>query len=460
MLGDVLQVVGGLAELKKDGKYVAYNAFLEDYERKAEEIAGNPSVGLYGDIISKSVTLCAEKLKMVERVVRQDVEPATVFWLFVASFAITVIMEMLEKGINAEVILNDVIPEFKADFIYGYSYIETRAHTVLVYSASKAGNIISRINGLIHSEEERKSVFKSLKAYLREVNYPFDIRYPVVRERGVFGGKWRSLIVFGYPEASRGYERILTPGGVSTLFRRMASVLYMEFMVSEDGKSMLLVLNVRSSKLKRGNRLYRVVNSIVEHFVGVSLEELLASKEKIYSIPAEKLVRGIREALEGVPRRKLDEELKKFREGLVEEALRIVKSEPLQYRDKLSRFISSLELSRLYLRVMLGRRVLMKLEVEYMSIDSEDLLPYPGIKVLSKDIRNIADKIGETFHHPKLKFIVGVSLKGKIEDYGEPSIIEFTSEDNVFFHNMTREYVTELSYVLWKAANKITENIE
>ncbi|WFO74920.1 hypothetical protein J4526_07560 [Desulfurococcaceae archaeon MEX13E-LK6-19] len=456
-IDNILKLINeGLVELKKDGKYVAYNTFLKEFRRKVEEVNKNSPIHLYRTIIRETIKLFDAKIPIVMSAVRHDIEPKTIFWLYLTSFAINVLIKTLDENLDIDTVLNDVVSEFRIDFIYGFSYVETHAHTVIVFG-NRLKDVITRIDELVSNREKLDSVYNKMKVYLSNKRFPYDIRHPVVRRRSIFDKNWDSLIVIGYPEASRGYERVLTRSGVSTQYRRLASVLYIEFMVSKDRGSMLLALNVPFSKLKKRSRVWNIINDIVRQMIGVSFEQLLRYEREVYSIPAEKLVEEIKKTLEGRLERELNEALDEFKNKLVEKATRVIDSESLQYKDKLRKFVSSLTISKLYLRVMLENKTLMRLEIELSDPGVKGLLPHTNIKVFSEEIKNLSSKAKKEFMHPKTRFVVGVSLQGRVEDYGHPSIIEFTSEDDVFFHNMNREYVTELSYILWKASEELTK---
>ena len=127
----------------------------------------------------------------------------------------------------------------------------------------------------------------------------------------------------------------------------------------------------------------------------------------------------------------------------------------MEYKERLLQFIGSLRLSTLKLQVQLDKRTLMKIELS--DTGEEGLLPDKELHRLSHVVRAVVEKaLSLPGASRKLQLIVTVGFAGKTEDavLAEEARIAFTNLGDVWFHNMRRDYVTELSYLLYVVSER------
>lgn len=477
---DVVDKVNGIVDREftdflKISRYVAYNSFDRNYMAKVEELKAREAPP-YPDLLDATLELQRSKEDLLRNRYRfyirvgedgslSEPTPRTRFMLFLVSFFIAALRGLLENKYNYDQ-LEEVVSKFRVDFVYGFSYIESRAHTVIMFEKG-VDNIVARIQELIRNREEMKNVFLQMKNYVKKKGYKYDIKYPASRSRHLFGKEWESFILVAYPEAARSFERELTAYGVRTVYRRRAGVLYLEFMLSkENPKEMLLVVNKPWSSIyhRKDNRVREVLNDILVQMFGVGLNQLLDrgnANYRIYCVDADKIVREIKDALSGRPASDLVNAMESFKKTVIDRVRSVLKDKKvvLQYKDKIRNFIDTLDLAGIEVQLRVGKRVIMKTEVMHANIgigDENKLTYFDSLNDLSRFVKHLTDEIEDIVNEdggssPAVEQWFSIKLCGKADNHGDISIIEFTNRGDVFFHNMSREYATELSYVLWRA---------
>ena len=450
VLSQLDNLMARLGSLKKDGKYVSKSSFARNYRGKLKEILVRKEGTIYADVLRRTSSIFQEKMDEVINVTKDgEVDDSTIFWLFLACFVIASINTLISENKTFEEIRDNVINEFYVDFMYGFSYVESKAHTILDIKKVPS-RIFKRLKLYLVDRDSLYERYRELKGKLRSEGFKFDLSSPVIREnyRGVFNDNWDSIILFAYPEASRGYELILTTQGVTTRYRRRASILYIEIMVSRQSKRFIVVINRPISKLgRRYSMELDVIKTILDKIFDIDYSDLI-NRAKIFEVNAEKALKLIVEALEYSPRRSLVNALNKFQDKMGKRLTRIIKKEKLQYQEQLLELVSKLILSRMYVELQYERRTVMSIEVE-LSPPKHDKL-YNDIGLIAEDIKRVVNTALNRFYGTlEPKPVYGIRFRSSIGD--EEVEIEFNTLGDIYFHGLRRDYATELSYVLSKA---------
>ena len=224
---------------------------------------------------------------------------------------------------------------------------------------------------------------------------------------------------------------------------------------------MLIVVNRPKSELEGRTATRRVLDDIFTHLVGTSFTAIYGKRQEVFSVDAAKLVKRIEKTLRPRARDRLDRALQQFEEGLKSFCREILEGRvsgvrPFEHKERLLKFVETLRLSELRLQLQTGMRPLMSVAV--FRLGEDRLLPEKGLHRLSSAVRVVAEEASEEPETPEeVQSIVVVGLGGRLEEatvIAEPSRIEFTSLGDVRFHNMRRDYVTELSYLLHVVSEK------
>ncbi len=443
---EIDSILSTLESLKKDGKFVSKSTFAREFQRKINEIKESDEYSIYRKILENVLHSFKNKRSAVERTSKKEVPDTTTFYLFLAIFILFTLKETLLHHLDERTVRDKIISNFRIDFLYGFSYTESRAHTVLRLTQNDI-NIINQLRKLFHDRDTVYSRYNQLRKELEGKGFQFDMLRPIIREnyRAIFGESWDSLIIIIYPEASRSYIRVLRDDrGIKTEFRRLASVLYIEFVISRDNESVLLIINRPISRIdKRESKESNIIRKVLSSILGLDFD-IICSEADIYGISAEKLFSSIRNALEAKSEIKLAKALKDVIKKFKKELENTIDKYNFQYNEKLKQFITHLVLSKIYIRIMIEHRKVMNLEVELSPPDK--LHPYNDISIIAEDIKNLVNAARHFHNIGSITPILGIWLRSKIDD--ETVEIGFESEGDVYFHNLRRDYATELSFVL------------
>jgi len=383
----------------------------------------------------------------------KEVTDSTIFWLFLASFIMATLKEALLQGLSDKQVRDEIVTDFYIDFMYGFSYVEQKAHTVLELKRG-AKRIVKKIREAIENSDTLFQRYWLLKDELSFRGFDFDVRMPKPRYnyRGIFGKSWDSLIIIAFPEAAKSYRyELVAPLGAVPVTRRLASILYIEIMISRDNDIALLVINRPLSKLERyEDRELSVIKTILAKLLELNYDAVY-HKSKKYEVSAESFLKDINEVLRAASRRKLSSMLLKSQKRFKDKLVKTIERAQLQYKNELQQLASKLMLSRVYVKIRLEKRDMLSIDI---------WLAPPKCLSTFNDISLIAENVKRTinsainFYSIKelvpLKF--GVRLRSIVND--EEVEVEFDSDGNVYFHNLRRDYATELSYVLSKVLKK------
>ena len=448
-LEEVEGLLDALGSLKKDGKYVSKASFIKIFTEKVSEIIEKDRP--YSNIIKDAYKMYLEKIELIKNLLKDyTLSDSTKFWTFLACFMVCLLKYMLENPTDINGIHYDVIPSFYIDFIYGFSYTEHKAHTVLEFKEDLVEDA-QKIKALMDDSGPIYLRYTSFRKKLEKEGFTFDITKPILRKnyRRIFGKNWDSLILSIYPESKKGYERVLTEKGAIPIFRRLAAVLYIEIMVSRDNEEIIIIINRPLSKLERGGGELKTITRVLNEILNIDFNEIKL-KARRYEINAKNFVRKIEDIFDRNIRRRLASALREFLDDTRNRIKEIIKFETLYYKSKLEQFASTLTLSKMYVKIIVENKNMINLEISLSPPKYEINDEY--LEKVTDSIKNLVNKtralLSEYAH--LLKF--GVTLIGKIDD--EIVEIEFDNDGNIYFHNLRRDYATELSYIFSKIFEK------
>ena len=175
-INEVRSIVASLDSLRKDGKFISRSSFAKMHIAKVNEILDKKKGSLYALIIERSYLLYKEKLQLVQ-MASKEVTDSTIFWLFLASFIIATLKEALLQGLSDKQVRDEIVTDFYIDFMYGFSYVEQKAHTVLELKRG-AKRIVKKIREAIENSDTLFQRYRLLKDELSFRGFDFDVRMP------------------------------------------------------------------------------------------------------------------------------------------------------------------------------------------------------------------------------------------------------------------------------------------
>jgi len=460
------RLISRFNEIRRSARYVACNTFAQRYKEVIDERKREESK-LYHDILSKAQSIFETKIEVVRKADSVAsklgiLSPRTEFMLFLASFIIAVISALVIERCDVEE-LEKVISGFHYDFVIAFSFVESKPHSILEFTKhkQKLKKLTESIIQLIENPLELRRRYIEIKTWLNQRGFPFDIQYPVVRRRKLFGTEFNSLILIAYRIGAIRTITELTNKGVRSEPRKLASPLYIEFAVPESHDRLLLITNF--SLINKRNRIVtEIMDELLILLLGkqINTAYLRSLEPEGYSVSASVFINEIVQAIKGHSGVKIEKALKAFEKQLKDHAKRILSKEEKKsftHRDSIEHFIDSLEIERITIEYKMGKHTLLRLEVSLSPLSN--LLPGKiSFEHLSKVVETVSseyDKFRQDLSKSSnIKELVTVTLAGRLPLTGEFSKISFTSTGDIFFHNMNREYVTELSYILWEVCQK------
>ena len=466
-LQDLDKIISLLTDIRKDLKYVATNAFMKQFKYVTTRKI-NEDKGMYEEILTETLNTYSNKLDIIKLVSRFYKEkgslyPRTVLSLFYASFLIS-LLEKFVLGNVDRVEIEKIVSEFNYDFILSFSYVESKSHAVheFIGRKKKLKELITLILELINNPDELNIRYRKIKSWISQRRYPFDIRYPVARTRELFGDRWHSLILIIYREGSiRIIPELTTTIGLVSEPRRIASPLYVEIVVSEDRERLLIISNQSLEEIEKKEKLREAFNNVLSLLFSkdVNLTYLRSLRPKIYDTSSDVFVEDLASALKGISDVEIKAVLQNFEnklKSLMREILDAEKpSKPLTRKEQIRSFVESMKLSEFVMEYRLGKTVFLRLGLE-LSPFIERILPEVKAGVISNSINSITRTLEElrkyTEESEPIEENVVISFLGKIDEH--ESTVSFDTKGNIRFHNMNRELVTELSYLLWEVMQR------
>ena len=463
-LEELDKIISQLTDMKKDLKYVAVNSFVNQFENVVRRrIIGDK--GVYSQVLSETYNVYSKKLDTVKSVSRFYIEerrfyPRTLLSLFYASFIVALLNKFIQESVDY-VEINKIASEFNYDFILSFSFTESKSHVVHEFKG-KNNPVISLVLDLVNNPDKLKRRFKNMKQWVSSKGYPFDVRYPVVRSRELFGDNWYSIILIIFREGSiRIIPELTATIGFLSEPRRIASPLYIEITVSKDAEKLLIISNQSLEQIEKKDKLRETFEEVLSQLLGedITIEHLMSLKPEIYDTSSDVFVEELALALKGRNDYEVKEVLERFENKLKTLMKKVLEDEntsmPFTHREKLKVFTESMELAEFLLEYKLGKTTILKLGLQ-LSPFIDEILPEVKTDFIASNInsitRTLEDLRGHLGEATPIEENIIISFLGKTGS--QHSRISFDSRGTISFHKMNRELVTELSLLLWEVKNK------
>ena len=463
------ELISDFDRIRSEIRYVSKSLFKSGFANIIEE-ALNSDDKNYALIIRDTYEIFKNKLSVVKEckkdISTSDLSGATYLGLFTASFIVSLIRNLLKGTIEADE-ARRVVSVFEYDFVISYIFVSTRSHIVFEVNVRKSSpnhvrKLLNSLLDLFDRPEELRRRYIDARSRLSEERYPFDLKYPVIRQRRFFNNEWISLIIIAFRKGDRRTLLKIDPiRGFETETYFPASPLYFELAVSEKKDKLLIMMNMTPTY----KRVERVAKFIFSKILGIDIGSVSYSKylESLnpirYEISSVTVVEKLRQVLEGSPS-KIVKKLKSFESRLRKDLDKALDKLPLTYKDKLRSLVSTLKLAGIELEYRLGEHRILSISSELSPFIEQSHITANPEEVYSLVARLIRTKTEIHKHienlvesQDRVKGIVSLVFTCKLNQE-KPAEIIITDEGNVLFFNMNREIITELSRLFQEVVEK------
>ncbi len=455
--------------IRNEIRYVSKSLFKSNFKDTINETLKSDDKD-YALIVRDTYNVFQSKLKTVKECKKysetSDLSGATYLGLFTASFIISLILNLLKDKVNIDEI-HRIVTTFEFDFVLSYIYVSTRSHTVFEVHVKKSSpkrvkELLVSLVKLFNKSGELRERYNHARDYLKGEDFPFDLKYPVVRYRRFFENEWTSLIIIAFRKGDRRILLKIDPDrGFEAETYFPASPLYFELAVSEKKDKLLIMMNTSPSH----KRMDRVAKFIFSEILGINIGSISFSKylESLspirYEISSVTVVEKLRQVLEGSPSR-IVKKLKSFESRLRKDLDKAINKLPLTYKDGLRGLVSTLKLAGVILEYKLGEHRILSISSELSPFIEQVHVTANPDEVYSLIARLIRTKTEIHKHIENLvesqdRIMGNVSLVFTCKlNQERPAEIIITNRGDVHFFNMNREIITELSRLFQEVVEK------
>ena len=468
-----LSVLWGLVNdfdrIRNEIRYVSKSLFKSNFKGIVNEVLKSDDKS-YALIVRDAYKLFQSKLKTVKEFRKDfnspDLSGATYLGLFTASFITSLVLSFLNDRISGDEVRR-IMDIFEYDFVISYIFVSTRSHTVFEVHGKKSSpkhvrELLNSLLELFDKPEELRKRHENAREYLSGEDFPFDLKYPVVRHRKFFENVWTSLIIIAFRKGNRRTLLKIDPDrGFKTETYFPASPLYFELALSEKKDKLLIMMNMPPAH----KRVERVAKFIFSEILGInigpaSFSEYLESLRPIrYETSSVTIIEKLRQVLEGSPSR-IVKKLKSFESRLRKDLDKALDKLPLTYKDKLGSLVSTLKLAGIELKYKLGEHRILSISSELSPFIEQSHITANPEEVYSLVARLIRTKTEIHRHIENLvenqdRIMGSVSLVFTCKlNQERPAEIIITDNGDIHFFNMNREIITELSRLFQEVVEK------
>lgn len=463
------ELASGFDRIRNEIRYVSKSLFKSNFESIINEVLKSDDKR-YALIVRDAYKLFQSKLKTMKEFRKgfntSDLSGATYLGLFTASFITSLILSFLNDRVSDDEVRR-IMDNFEYDFIISYIFVSTRSHSVFEVRIKKSSpkhvrDLLDSLLELFDKPEELRKRHGRAREHLSGEDFPFDLKYPVVRHRKFFKNEWTSLIIIAFRKGDRRTLLKIDPRkGFEAETYFPASPIYFELALSEKKDKLLIMMNAPPTH----KRVEIVARFIFSEILGINIGSVSFSKylESLnpicYEISSVTIVERLRRVLEGSPSR-IVKKLKSFESRLRKDLDKTLGKLPLTYEDKLRGLVSTLKLAGIVLEYKLGEHKILSISSELSPfIEQSHIVANPD-EVYSLVARLIRTK---TEIHKHIENLIGSQdrIMGSVSlvftcklNQERPAEIKITDKGDVHFFNMNREIITELSRLFQEVVEK------